>query len=47
LKVRYLSHPLHNAWIFEREKERRSLDAYARGYNKYRQRQRERKHRKR
>jgi hypothetical protein len=33
--------------IFEREKERRSLDTYARGYKKYRQRQERRKRRNR
>jgi predicted secreted protein len=38
---------LHNARSFEQERERKLLNAYARGYKKYRQRQKERKRRKR
>ncbi len=38
---------LYDARSSEQERERRLLDAYARGYKKYRQRQRERKRRKR
>ena len=38
---------LHGARSFEQARERRVLDAYARGYKKYRQRQKERRRRKR
>jgi hypothetical protein len=38
---------LHNARTFEEEQERRLNDAYARGYKKYRQRQKEGKRRER
>ncbi len=38
---------LQKARGFEREQERRLNDAYARGYKKYRQRQKQSKHRER
>ena len=38
---------LYGAQSLEQERERKLLNAYARGYKKYRQRQRERKRRKR
>ena len=38
---------LYDARSLEQERERKLLNAYARGYSKYRQRQRERKRRKR